>query len=95
MEFLKQVKKPSVKKEKDYLNVNIEIKKKLVENNNDKLLQFLNLLQKNINLRNFKYLGYAKKTDKTIVLSQMDEAGIDNIKQKQKMTISNNIQDVK
>ena len=30
MEFLKQVKKPSVKKEKDYLNVNIEIKKKLV-----------------------------------------------------------------
>ena len=27
MEFLKEVKKPSVKKEKDYLNVNIEIKK--------------------------------------------------------------------
>ena len=61
MEFLKQVKKPSTKKT-HLFNIKIEIKKKFTENNNDKLLQFLTLLQKNINLRNFKYLGYAKKS---------------------------------
>lgn len=93
MEFLKQVKKPSSRnKEKDFLNVNIEIKKNFMENNNEKLLMFINLLGKNINLKNFAYLGNAKKTDKTVSLAQMEQKDIINIKQGKKMTILSNIQ---
>ena len=94
MEFLKQVKKPSAKKT-HLLNIKIEIKKKFTENNNDKLLHFLTLLQKNINLRNFKYLGYAKKSEQTVILTQMGDSEIKAIKQKQKMSISTTIQDEK
>ena len=84
MEFLKQVKKPSTKK-KDVLNVTIEVKRNFTENNNEKLLHFLTLLQKNINLTNFKYLSYAKKTEQSVILTQMDDAEIRTIKKKQKM----------
>ena len=79
MEFLKQVKKPSPKK-KDLLNVTIEIKRDFMENNNEKLLQFLTLLQKNINLHNFNYLSYAKKMEQSVILTQMDDAEIKSIK---------------
>jgi len=91
MDFLRQVKTPSSKK-KDFLNINIEIKEKFTENNNEKLLLFLGLLKKNISLKGFKYLGYAKKTDKTVVLTQMDNSEIKNIKRKQTMTLSSDIQ---
>jgi hypothetical protein len=91
MEFLKQVKTPSSKKN-DLLNINIEIKKQFTENNNEKLLHFLELLKKNINLTNFRYLSYAKKTDKTVILTQMDENEMKKNKQKMKMSILSNIQ---
>ena len=94
MEFLKQVKKPSTKKQ-DMLNIKIEIKKKFTENNNDKLFYFLTLLQKNINLQNFKYLSYAKKADQTVILTQMDDSEIKAIKQKQKMSMSSEVQNDK
>ena len=95
MEFLKQVKKPSTKKKDLLNNITIEIKRDFTENNNEKLLHFLTLLQKNINLHNFKYLSYAKKTEQNVILTQMDDAEIKSIKKKQKMSISTKILDDK
>ena len=77
------------------LNIKIEKKKKFTENNNDKLFYFLTLLQKNINLQNFKYLSYAKKADQTVILTQMDDSEIKAIKQKQKMSMSSEVQNDK
>lgn len=94
MDFLKQVKKPSTKK-RDVLNLSVEIKKGFTENNNEKLILFLNMLKKNISLRNFKYLSYPTKTDKTVFLTQIDPHEIKQIKSKQKMVISSDIRDGK
>ena len=88
---LKQIKQPSSKKE-HILNVEIEVKRNFTENNNETLLQFLSLLNKNISLKGFKYLGYAKKLDKKISMTQMDEGEINNLKRKQKMIISSGLQ---
>ena len=91
MDILKQIKTPSKKKE-HILNIDIEVKKNFTENNSEKLLQFVSLLNKNINLRGFKYLGYAKKIDKSVTLTQMNEDEINNLKRKQKMVISTDTQ---
>lgn len=91
MEFLKQIKEASSKKE-HVMNIEIEVKKSFTENNNEKLVQFVSLLNKNISLKGFKYLGYAKKLDKKISLTQMDEGEINNLKRKQKMIISSGLQ---
>jgi len=91
MDFLKQVKTPSTKNH-DLLNITTSKEINFTEDNNEKLLQFLKILGKNINLRNFRYLGYAKKTGKTLTLAQMDEKMLRIIKQKQKMTLINRTQ---
>ena len=91
MDFLKQVKTPSTKNH-DLLNITTSKEINFTEDNNEKLLQFLKILGKNINLRNFRYLGYAKKTGKTLTLAQMDEKMMRIIKQKQKMTLINRTQ---
>ena len=52
----------------------------------------MSLFKKNINLKNFKYLGYPQKINQTVVLTQMDEEEMKKIKNKQKMKISSDIQ---
>ena len=86
MEFLKQAKNPSSKKG-DLLNITIEKKRDFTQTNSENLMNFIKLLKKNINLQNFRYLGTAKKMDRSVILVQMSDENKKIIQNNKKLSM--------
>uniref|UniRef100_A0AB39JF52 Nph-I Transcription Termination Factor n=1 Tax=Florenciella sp. virus SA2 TaxID=3240092 RepID=A0AB39JF52_9VIRU len=92
MELLKQLKSPISRKTDLLGSVKIKVEKSLTQNNNDRIILFLELLKKDILLDKkniLKPVDRCIKTEMKTKLVQLTKEELDTIKQNQKYSIEN------